>query len=349
MSVRLQSAPLGVCPSGQRERAVNPSAQPTEVRILPPPYIRSRAASAIRAHCAGARPRKRASAIQVVPSDVDTDREVSGVDDKRPRELRLRYPATCASCTISLTKGTEAIWDPSAKTVTCLACSPGRTPDAGDAGASAAAEGARRAERKVDEVRRKYGDHAAEVAREMAARDAERSWGKGSEGESSLAGYITREVGDAMVALHDRLIPGTRGNIDHIFVSPTGVWVVDAKAYKGKVVKRDVGPFWRPDNELHIGGRNRTALARGVLRQVDAVLAAMRSDEFLHGIDVRAALCLVESEWALLDFPFQVGNVWVMYPGALRKRLLKSGPLAHETIERVARRLDLSLPHAHTR
>ncbi len=27
----------GVCPSGQRERAVNPSAQPTEVRILPPP------------------------------------------------------------------------------------------------------------------------------------------------------------------------------------------------------------------------------------------------------------------------------------------------------------------------
>jgi hypothetical protein len=26
-----------VCPSGQRERAVNPSAQPTEVRILPPP------------------------------------------------------------------------------------------------------------------------------------------------------------------------------------------------------------------------------------------------------------------------------------------------------------------------
>ena len=35
---RLQCRALpGVCPSGQRERAVNPSAQPTEVRILPPP------------------------------------------------------------------------------------------------------------------------------------------------------------------------------------------------------------------------------------------------------------------------------------------------------------------------
>ena len=33
--------PPGVCPSGQRERAVNPSAQPTEVRILPPPSLRA--------------------------------------------------------------------------------------------------------------------------------------------------------------------------------------------------------------------------------------------------------------------------------------------------------------------
>src|SRR6478672_3650938 len=39
MARRLQCATLqGVCPSGQRERAVNPSAQPTEVRILPPPH-----------------------------------------------------------------------------------------------------------------------------------------------------------------------------------------------------------------------------------------------------------------------------------------------------------------------
>jgi hypothetical protein len=228
--------------------------------------------------------------------------------------------------------------------VTCLACVPDREVASGAAGASAAAEGARWADSKVDEVRRKYGDHAAEVAREMATRDAAASWGKGSEGESWLAGYIAREVGDAVIALHDRLIPGTRGNVDHIFVSPTGVWVVDAKAYKGKVVRREIGPLWRRDNELYIGGRNRTSLAAGVRRQVDAVNAAMRSDESLHGTDIHAALCLVESEWGLLDFPFQLGNVWAMYPGALRKRLRKSGPVSRTSIERIARRLDLSLP-----
>jgi hypothetical protein len=38
-----------------------------------------------------------------------------------------------------------------------------------------------------------------------------------------------------------------------------------------------------------------------------------------------------------------------MYPGALKKRFRKSGPLSRETMERIARRLDLSLPPAKTR
>jgi hypothetical protein len=66
----------------------------------------------------------------------------------------------------------------------------------------------------------------------------------------------------------------------------------------------------------------------------------------LKGTDVHAALCFLESEWGLLDFPFQVGNVWATYPGALRKQLKKTGPIARETMERIARRLDLSLPPA---
>jgi hypothetical protein len=66
-------------------------------------------------------------------------------------------------------------------------------------------------------------------------------------------------------------------------------------------------------------------------------------------VDVYGALCFVDSEWGLLDFPFSVGKVWVTYPGALRKQLKKSGPVARETMDRVARRLDLSLPSAEPR
>jgi hypothetical protein len=122
--------------------------------------------------------------------------------------------------------------------------------------------------------------------------------------------------------------------------------VVDTKSYKGRVVRRESGPIWRREFDLFVGGRNRTALARGVEHQLMAVLAAVRSDETLAEVDVFAALCFVDSEWGLLDTPFSVGKTWVTYPGALRKQLRKSGALTRETMERVARRLDLSLPPA---
>jgi hypothetical protein len=47
--------------------------------------------------------------------------------------------------------------------------------------------------------------------------------------------------------------------------------------------------------------------------------------------------------------PFQIGNVLVMYPGALKKRLRKHGDLSQDLMQRIARRLDVSLPPAATR
>jgi hypothetical protein len=265
------------------------------------------------------------------------------------RQLRLRYPATCSVCGIALSPNTEAFWDREAKTATCLACGPAELPATnGVAGASAAAEADERLQQRVEQARRRYGDHAAAVAERVAADERSiASWRKGSEGESRLAAYVDREVGDRILSLHDRLIPGTRRNIDHIFIAPSGVWVVDAKSYEGKVVKRDVGPFWREENKVYVGGRDRTKLAAAVESQVEAVLAALRPDPALKGTDVHAALCFVDSDWALLDFPFQVGSVWVLYPKALRKRLRKDGQLTRDLMEGIAKRLALSLPSAH--
>ena len=80
--------------------------------------------------------------------------------------------------------------------------------------------------------------------------------------------------------------------------------------------------------------------------QLDAVIAAVRSDQSLNDVPIFGALCFVESEWGLTDFPFNVGKAWVCFPGALRKALKKKGPLTRETMEHIARRLDLSLPPA---
>ena len=153
-------------------------------------------------------------------SIVSEVRLISEAETPNVRRIPLRYESVCCVCGISLSRRTEAMWDRSAKTVTCLACAPSATrAEPGAAGASAAAEGTGRRDTRIEEVRRKHGDHAAEVAKEMAERDNAATWGKGSKGESRLAAFVEREVAGAVIPLHDRLIPGTRGNIDHIFAS----------------------------------------------------------------------------------------------------------------------------------
>jgi hypothetical protein len=272
---------------------------------------------------------------------------MSEVDGVTIRRLKLRYPSTCGTCGIALSAKTEAFWDREAKQATCLACAPpGGVPDAGVAGTSAAAEGERRASKRVERVRAEHGDHAAVVAAALLGSEAEASWGKGGEGERRLAAWVAREVGDAAIALHDRIVPGTRRNVDHVFVAPTGVWVVDAKSYAGRVEKRDVGPLWREENQVFVKGRDRTKLVGSVQKQVDAVVAALKPDPTLKGTNIYGALCFLDSEWPLLLSPFPVRGIWVLHPGALRKRLRKSGPLSREKMERIAHRLHLSLPPA---
>jgi Nuclease-related domain len=267
------------------------------------------------------------------------------------RRLRLRYPATCSVCGIALSAGAEAFWDPDTQRVTCLACGCGADVDAlarGVAGASAAARAEELEDRAIREARTRRGDHAAVVAAKVAQDDPSiRSWEKGAMGESRLAAWVEREVGSHVIALHDRIIPGARkANIDHLFVAPTGVWVVDAKSYEGKVERRDVGPFWREDNEVWVNDRNRTNLAAGMKVQVTAVRAALEPDPAIGSVPIHAVLCFVESDWSLLARPFVVRGVTVLYPGALRSWLKKSGRLPRDAMERVANRLSLSLPPA---
>lgn len=47
--------------------------------------------------------------------------------------------------------------------------------------------------------------------------------------------------------MHDRRIPRSRANIDHIVVTPGGVWVIDTKRRVGSAPqKRAAGGFIRP-------------------------------------------------------------------------------------------------------
>jgi len=60
-------------------------------------------------------------------------------------------------------------------------------------------------------------------------------WARGAAGEERVAAILAKHLHASVVVLHDRRIPGTRANIDHIAVAPSGVWVIDAERYKGKL------------------------------------------------------------------------------------------------------------------
>jgi nuclease-like protein len=58
---------------------------------------------------------------------------------------------------------------------------------------------------------------------------------KGLEGEQSVASELSF-LSDEYLLLNDVMLPGARGNIDHVLVGPTGVFVFETKNYSGKYV-----------------------------------------------------------------------------------------------------------------
>ena len=126
------------------------------------------------------------------------------------------------------------------------------------------------------------------------------AWRKGAEGEQAVGRALDNVAG--AVALHDRRIPRSRANIDHILIARTGVWTVDSKNYTGKIETR------RRGTELWVKGRNRSKLLDQAERQTSVVTKVL-ADAGLHGVRVRPALCFLGVEWPLLFKPKQARGV----------------------------------------
>src|SRR6202011_1185446 len=80
--------------------------------------------------------------------------------------------------------------------------------------------------------------------------DADR-WRRAAAGEMATAVLLGR-LPRRWVVLHDRAVPGSVANIDHLVIGPTGVWVVDTKAARPRLrVSR--GQVWAGDHAIDRG------------------------------------------------------------------------------------------------
>jgi hypothetical protein len=67
--------------------------------------------------------------------------------------------------------------------------------------------------------------------------DPER-WLRGAAGEEATARLLARLPVRRWVVRHDLRIPGSRANLDHLVIGPSGVWVVDTKTTRAEVRAR---------------------------------------------------------------------------------------------------------------
>ena len=266
------------------------------------------------------------------------------------RRMRLRYQGTCRLCGTPLPARAEAVYERATKTVRCVthpnpevitvggpepAILPGEAIEAGTPGASARREFERRSARREERIRTAHPKLGGLIHALTDDPQSTRAWDIGALGEERLGHRLNELVTDQLRVLHDRRIPGSRANIDHLAVTPTGVYVIDAKKYRGRPALKVEGGLLRPRVEkLLVGTRNCTPVVDGVIKQV-----AIVRDQLDDSVPVHGVLCFVEADWPLIGGSFVTRGVEALWPKKLYPRLRSAGPLGEEAIATLYRTL----------
>ena len=270
--------------------------------------------------------------------------------------IRLRYAGTCSVCATALAASAKAHWDPATKLITCLACGAAAAPESpiatlpdppapaasnsGRAGGSAQKEYERRHQKREAVLDQRFGRLAGLVKFLVDDPQSTTAWARGSEGERILAEALTRRIGDRAVLLHDRKMPRSSANIDHLAIAASGVWIIDAKKYKGRLQRRDKGGWRTTDYRVYVNGHDQTKLAGGLHKQAAVVHTVLSDLE----VPVHMVLCFIDAEWDLFLKPFQIDGVWITYGKHLAEMIGASGPVTDDEVLRVANLLASALP-----
>ena len=293
-------------------------------------------------------------------------------NDKR---MRLRFAGPCRVCGVELAAKADAIYERSTKTVRCVThlaavepVAPGSGPlalvdlsrssyelaappepdlvvetiiDPGNPGASARRQFERRKANREQKVRAKHPRIGGLLHALSSEPQTTVSWDIGAIGEERLGRALNALSSERLRVLHDRSQPRSVANIDHLAVTPTGIYVIDAKRSVGKRPQLKVeGGLLHPRTEkLLVGTRNSTKLVDGVLKQIGIVRGIVGPGIPIHGV-----LCFVEADWPLFGGSFTTRGVSVTWPKKLYPALKADGSISNEEIDRIHRILATALP-----
>ena len=165
------------------------------------------------------------------------------------------------------------------------------------------------------------------------------AWGRGADGERRTAEFLDELAASGYVVLHDRLIPGTRANVDHVAIGPGGVFVIETKNLRGKLTILG--------EKLFVGERTRTGIVNQTYREAIAVQISLAERLNELRATVRPILCIHRTAQLLLDNEVQGVRV---VSGSQLVRFVRRQPalLDAEVVQELAaladRRLQPALP-----
>lgn len=271
--------------------------------------------------------------------------------------MALRRPDACA-CGTALAAGERAAWDRSTRTVRCLPCAQAAQPATtasqppaepasialGVAGGSAQQEFERRHRKRENRIREAHPRLGGLILALSEDSQSTRAWQSGAAGERKL-GEKLASLGDTIVALHDRQVPKSRANLDHVVVGPAGVYVIDAKRYQSaKIAVRRSGGLLSPARtQLLVSGRDKTKLLDAMGWQVAAVRTALSTSPEFADVPIVAALCFIDAAFPLFG-TIQINDVPVRGLSGTAKLVSAAGSLDAPARERLARQLAIRLP-----
>ena len=280
--------------------------------------------------------------------------------EPQDKRMRLRYAGTCRVCGADLAAKADAIYERGTKTVRCVShersdaqvpapdANTGLSSDdpkeilAGTAGASARREFERRRSAREARIRTTHPRLGGLILALSDDPQSTTAWNTGALGEERLGRGLDNLADETVWLLHDRRLPRSRANIDHLAVTRSGIYVIDAKKYRGRPNLKVDGGLLRPRVErLLVGSRDCTKLLDGVHKQVAVVRDLLEPDVPVHGV-----LCFVEADWPLLGGSFVTHDVHVVWPKKLYSMLKSDGPLTLETIRQVHSTLGRALQPA---
>jgi hypothetical protein len=212
--------------------------------------------------------------------------------------------------------------------------------DLGAAGASARREFERRRAAREARTRKRHPHIGNLLLKLQSAPQHEKAWARGAAGEGELAASLARHCPNVIV-LHDRRMPGSHANIDHMAIAPSGVYVIDTKRYKGKI---EVRKPWFGDAKLVIGGRDKTKLVDGLTRQAEAVQKTI--ELIAPQVPLHACFCFIDRNGIPLLHTLRIRGYPLFYPRKLAKRLNKQGELDPGQMRMVAEGLAGRFPAA---